>query len=186
MASRSSSSSAAFGIPMGLAFLPMILLLLDDDPALQVLNNDTQKIASMTAASAQEAVNTGMLKKLAPYFSECQEEHNITPGISKNVTAGQADDVIACMRHREEYDYPAANVDVHSPNDGEKWNSFLKASMAAPDFEYAHDLGIVSSEMQTHFATCQQAHNITAGDSNTVTYEIAQNTYGCLKAKITP
>lgn len=182
----SSSNSGLFAFPMILAWLPLLMIILDDDPDMNVRNSDTQKIAAMSAEDASEAVGLGMKPSLAPYFAACQAEQEITAGVSEGVTIEQADAVISCMEDAKSDGLSGDGTNLDWPNEGEKWNAFLKASMSAPSFEFSYNLGIVSQDMEAHFDNCQIEHEITAGDSRDVTIEQASAMLNCLKANIQP
>lgn len=60
------------------------------------LGNDELKDA-MTATTAQEAVERGVMLELSPYFSACQKEGGIVPGDRNNVTLAQAKAANQCL-----------------------------------------------------------------------------------------
>lgn len=71
------------------------------------LSDDTQAdylMDAMTAENAESAARAGMLRKLAPYFTACQQAANIPAGAQSGVTRAQAETAEACLFRAHEND----------------------------------------------------------------------------------
>ena len=93
--SRNNRSDTDFFFLIVLPFMFIPIIFMED-------GSHPNLIEAMSANNAEEAINSGMLKKLSPYFAICQQENDITPGDARNTTLGQAEDTERCLFRKHE------------------------------------------------------------------------------------
>ena len=97
MAYRSSGADM-FPVMFLCIWLPMMMVVLDDDP----VDENKRLMDAMTATSVDHAIEHGMREELAPYFNACQLEAGVTPEMHDNGEYGEeklavAQDVLECL-----------------------------------------------------------------------------------------
>lgn len=94
-------SNSSYMIPLymmlSLNCIILPLALLEDDSS---GSYEEIVVHAMTAPSADEADERGMRNDLKPYFTECQADAGITPGVKEGVTYDMANNVITCMENK--------------------------------------------------------------------------------------